>query len=255
MKKWLAYLVLGACLVIGPVAWAQPKIPPAPTSGSVFVQDYAGVLSEETKTQIDSLGAQLKTQTKAHVVAVTIKSLEGSVLSDYSLAILRQWGVGDKALNNGVVILVAVGDRQSRIEVGYGLEGRLPDAKTGRIQDQYMIPYFQKGDYDQGVLNGYQAVVGEVAQEYGAQIGADATQVAESRPANHNGFWDMLPWWARIIIVVVVLLLFICDWVFWGGALTFLLLSMFRGGGGGGGSGGGGFGGGSGGGGGSDRKW
>lgn len=252
MKKWLAWLVLGLCLAVGAGAWAQPKIPPAPSS-SIYVQDYAGVLSGDTKARINSISGSIAAKTKAQVVVVTIKTLEDTPIEDYGLALMRQWGIGDKNLNNGVLLLVAVGDRQSRIETGYGLEGALPDAKTGRIQDEYMIPYFQKGDYDKGIVNGYAAVVNEVAKEYNLDLKTDAKPVQKTQAAGAQSGWDSLPWWLQLAIGGGILLLFIFDWVFLGGNITLLILSLlrFRGGGGGG----GGYGGGSGGGGGSNRRW
>lgn len=254
MKKWLAWLVLGIYLTIAAVAWAQPQVPPAPAS-SLYVQDYAGVLTNESKNRINSLGSQIAAKTKAQVVVVTVKSLEGAALEDYSLAILREWGIGDKTLNNGVLMLVAVGDRESRIEVGYGLEGALPDAKTGRIQDEYMIPWFQQGDYNKGIVNGYMALAGEVAKEYQLELKTDAKPVQKTRAAHQEQSWyDSLPWWGQMLLAVGILSLFVIDWLFFGGTITYLLLSLLRGRGGGGG-GGGGWGGGSGGGGGSSRKW
>ena len=255
MKKWLACLLLAAFLLSGAAAWAQPAIPPAPTSGSLFVRDYAGVLSEDAKTRINFLGSQLKGKTQAHIVDVVVKTTDGTPPAEYALAILRQWGVGDKTKNNGIVILVAVDDRASRIEVGYGLEGRLPDAKTGRIQDEYMLPYFQRGDYDRGIYNGYLAVAQEAAQEYGITLDGDKKKtVSRPQPAGDVPWWDGLPWWGKILLLAGAIGLFILDWVFFGGQFTWLILALLmrRVGGGGG---GGGFGGGSGGGGGSDRRW
>jgi len=253
------FVALALFLAVGAAAGAQPQIPPAPTA-SFYVQDYAKVLTAETKDRINSLGAQLASRTKAQIVVVTVDSLHGAAPEDYGLAILRGWGVGDRKLNNGVVILVAVGDRQSRIEVGYGLEGALPDAKTGSIQDEYMIPYFQQGDYDKGIWNGYLAVAREVAKEYNLELKAEpraGSKVRHAPPASRGDWWDVLPWWVKLGIAAGLAGLFIIDWVFFGGAFTFLLLSLLRRGGGGGGGwgGGGGYGGGSGGGGGSSRRW
>lgn len=250
MKKWLACLVLGFYVIWGGVTWAQPQIPPRPTS-NIYVQDYAGVLSADTKTRINTISTQLATKTKAQIVVVTIPSLEETPPAEYTLALLREWGVGDKTLNNGIVMLVSVNDHKSRIEVGYGLEGPLPDAKVGRIQDEYMLPYFQQGDYNKGILNGYQVLAATVAQEYKLEIKSDA------KPINNNSasWWDQVPLWVQVLIVVGLLLLGIIDWMFFGGTITYLLLSLLSRGGRGGGSGGNGFGGGSGGGGGSDRKW
>jgi uncharacterized protein len=253
VKKWLVWLMLALFLVSGATAFAEPKIPSKPTT-NIYVQDYAGVLSGETKSRIQSLSSNLAQKTKAQVVVVTVKSIEGAALEDYALTILRQWGIGDPQLNNGVLMLVVTGDRQSRVEVGYGLEGRLPDAKTGRIQDEYMIPYFRTGDYDKGVLNGYLALAGEVAKEYNLELKAEARPGPQSRPAQQSGGWDDLPWWLKIVLAAGLMGLVIIDWMFFGGRITYLLFMLLRGGKGGGG-GGGGYGGGSGGGGGSSRRW
>ena len=251
MKKWLACLMLGLYVLCGGITWAQPQIPPKPTT-SIYVQDYAGVLSDDSKTRMNNLSTQLAAKTKAQIVVVTLPSLEGTPPVDYALALLRGWGIGDKTLNNGVVLLISVNDRQSRIEVGYGLEGALPDAKVGRIQDDYMIPYFQQGDYDKGILNGYRAIASEVAKEYKLELKSEAKPVQNNNTS--ASWWDQVPWWAQVLIVVGLLLLAVIDWMFFGGTITYLILSMISRGGRGGGSGGG-FGGGSGGGGGSGRKW
>lgn len=254
MKKWLIGLIAAFVLAFGGAGSAEPKIPPAPTSG-IYVQDYAGVLSSDTKASINSLGAKLTAATKAQVVVVTVKSLDGENIEQYALALLRNWGIGDKQLNNGALLLVAVNDRQSRIEVGYGLEGALPDAKTGRIQDEYMIPYFQKGDYNAGIWQGYRVLVRETAAEYKTDIGiGDIKPAARTREAAPAGGWDALPFWLKALIGAGVVVLLLIDWVFFGGNITMLIIALVsrrRPGGGGG----GGFGGGSGGGGGSSRRW
>ncbi|CUH94377.1 hypothetical protein P22_0443 [Propionispora sp. 2/2-37] len=255
MKKWLAWLAAGLYLFIAAVAWAQPQVPPAPTH-SIYIQDYADVVSSATEQRINDLGSRLAAKTKAQIVVVTVKTLGDSTPDEYGLAVLRQWGVGDKELNNGVVMLVAVDDHKSRIEVGYGLEGALPDAKTGRLQDEYMLPFFRQNDYDRGILNGYVALTQVVAAEYGAEI-ATGGQTAKPAPAQQGSWFDTLPWWMKAVGVAMVIGVLVFDWVFLGGNITWLLLSLlrFRGGGGGGPGGRGGFGGGSGGGGGSNRQW
>lgn len=250
MEKWLIWLVLVIYLGIGVVAWAQPQIPPVPT-GSIYVQDYAGILSGETKAKINKLGAKIAGQTKAQVVVVTINSLNGKSIQDYSLAMLRQWKIGDKNLNNGVLLLVSVGDRQSRIEVGYGLEGALNDAKVGHIQDEYIIPYFERGEYDRGIWDGYKAIMRVISNEYGIAIPQDSRTAVNQTDISTSKWWDSLPWWVQLLSVVGFFLLFAVDWLFFGGSITLLILSLirFRSGGSGG------YGGGSSGGGGADRKW
>lgn len=250
MNKRLAWLVLVVYLLLISLAAAQPLIPPAPTH-SFYVQDHAGVLNSDTKNKINALGGKLADKTKAQIVVLTVKSLEGAAIEEYALEVLRRWGIGDKQLNNGVLLLVAVDDRQARIEVGYGLEGALNDARTGAVQDDYMLPFFAANDYNQGIWNGYQALVGIAAQEYKLDIHTDA-KAATVRSAANPSWWDTLPWWGQLAIAAGALALFIIDWLFFGGTITYLILSLlrFRGGGGGGG-----YGGGSGGGGGSSRRW
>ncbi|WP_371371279.1 YgcG family protein [Sporomusa aerivorans] len=253
MIKRLTWLFLALYVLLSTVAWAQPQIPSTPTQ-SIYVQDLAGVLDSETKNKINSLGSKLAAKSKAQVVVLTVKSLEGVPIEDYALAVLRKWGIGDKELNNGVLMLVSVNDRQSRIEVSYGLEGALNDAKTGAIQDSYMHPHFAAGDYNKGIWNGYQAVVSVAAKEYNLDISTDA-KAAKVHAAASQSWWDTLPWWAQLAFAAGALALLIFDWVFLGGSITYLILSLLRIRGGGGGGGGGGYGGGSGGGGGSSRKW
>lgn len=249
MKKWLIWLIVAFYMGISAVAWAQPQIPLAPT-GSIYVQDYAGVLTAETKNKINKLGTKIAEKTKAQVVVVTLNSLKGEPIQDYSLEMLRQWKIGDKALNNGVLLLVSVGDRQSRIEVGYGLEGALNDAKVGQIQDDYLIPYLERGDYDQGIWDGYKAVMRVVSAEYGVAAPTDNRVMAvKGNDTVVQTWWNGMPWWLQWVAIVGIFLLFMIDWLFLGGNITFILLSLlrFRNGGG--------YGGGSGGGGGADRKW
>ena len=251
MKRWLALLLLSLQVLFSSLASAAPQVPPKPTSGSIYVQDYANLLSSQTKATINSVSRDLDSKTKAQVVVVTVPSLNGQPIEDYSLELLRTWGIGDKEKNNGVLILVALNDRQSRIEVGYGLEGALPDGLTGRIQDQAMIPSFSSGNYDQGIMQGYANVANIVATEYNVKLESKI----QSTAAQKNGTQTAeMPTWQKMLLFIGLAGLLLIDHLFFGGAILHLLLLLFlRGGGRGGG--GGGFGGGSGGGGGSSRRW
>ena len=254
MKRWLAVLLLLFMVTLWPgAAKAEVQVPPRPTSG-IYVQDYAGVLGDEAKTRIRSLGAKLAGQTKAQVIVVTIPTLDGANPDEFGLAILRQWGVGDRKLNNGVVMLVAVNDRVSRIEVGYGLEGALPDGKTGRIQDEQMLPFFKQGKYEAGIVNGYQALTAEVAREYKVELKAGERR-QNTQAVQSTSWFDEMPLWLQILLGLAVIALLLLDWMFFGGNITLLLINLISMGRRGGGGGGDGFGGGSGGGGGSSRNW
>ena len=240
MKRFIICLLLILQTFFAAYAGAAPAIPPRPAAGSgIYVQDNAGVISEDDKQQMLSLGAELDNKTTAQLAVLTINTLDGEPIEDYALEVLRQWGIGSKEQNNGALIVVAVKDRRSRIEVGYGLEGSLPDGLTGRIQDQYMIPYFKDGNYSKGILQGYNTELS------GVKYQAPAPQ-----PQKNTGYsLDDLLFALGVIGFLIV------DNLLLGGFFTrILLLLIFRGGGRGGG-GGRGFGGGSGGGGGSSRSW
>jgi uncharacterized protein len=167
----------------------------------------------------------------------------------FALDILREWGIGDKDLDNGLLILLSIDERVSRIEVGYGLEGILNDAKTGRFQDTYMLPYYTSGDFDQGILNGYLAFAQEVAKEYDVTLDTANPISYEDQTNNLSN----QPSWISILAIIILVLIFVTmDIRFLNGALLRFLLSIIFSGMTGGGSFGGG---GSGGGGGSSRRW
>lgn len=255
MKRWLIYFILLLQCFFAACATAAPQIPPKPTAAAgIYVQDYAQVLSAEDKRRLLSIGQELDNKTTAQLAVVTVKNLDGQPIEDYALSILREWGIGSKEKNNGALIVVAVQDRRSRIEVGYGLEGLLTDGLTGRIQDQAMIPYFRKGNYAAGIVNGYAVTASLIAKDAGIQLTSiNSEQIAVPAKTTNNTDQEY-PFWLKLLIGAGIVLLLIIDNLFLGGVLTQMLFFMFlRGRGGGGGRGG--FGGGSGGGGGSSRSW
>lgn len=252
IKQYLILLLVLLQTFFAAAGLEAAEIPPKPQAGTnIYVQDYANVIPPDGEKIIYALGRELDTKTTAQVAVLTVPTLDGEPIESYALNVLRSWGIGSRDKNNGVLILVATGDRQSRIEVGYGLEGALPDGLTGRIQDETMLPYFREGKYAEGIVNGYAATAATVAKEYNVKLeGVNYTPPAPKQD-------DSLPLWAKIAIGVGIAVLLIIDNLFFGGFITqMLILSIFRRGGGGGGFGGGGtFGGGSGGGGGSSRRW
>lgn len=255
MKRWLIYFILLLQCFFAACATAAPQIPPKPTAAAgIYVQDYAQVLSAEDKRRLLSIGQELDNKTTAQLAVVTVKTLDGQPIEDYALSILREWGIGSKEKNNGALIVVAVQDRRSRIEVGYGFEGLLTDGLTGRIQDQAMIPYFRKGNYAAGIVNGYAVTASLIAKDAGVQLTSiNSEQIAVPAKTTNNTDQEY-PFWLKLLIGAGIVLLLIVDNLFLGGVLTQMLFFMFlRGRGGGGGRGG--FGGGSGGGGGSSRSW
>ena len=250
MKRWLVYFILLLQCFFAVSVSAQLSIPPKPSAAQgIYVQDYAHVLSEADKQKILRLGQELDNKTTAQIAVLTVDTLKGQPIEDFSLAVLRSWGIGNKEKNNGALLVIAVKDRQSRIEVGYGLEGILPDGLTGRIQDEAMIPYFKKGNYVAGIVGGYTLTASIVADSHNIKLEGITPYQGGSKQAAE----DEYPVWMKLLMAAGIIILLIIDNLFLGGIITqmlFFALSRGRGGGRGGG-----FGGGSGGGGGSSRNW
>lgn len=173
IKVLLIFFIIFNLLPIKALAIVSPKT-------EFYVNDYANLLSEETKEYIINTNVSLHSQTGAQIVVVTVENLEGNSLEDYATELFRSFGIGDKSKNNGVLLLLALEEREFRVEVGYGLEGILPDGKTGRIQDKYIIPYLKENNWNDGIKNGFSAIVKIVAEEYGVEVNAQEAIAGES---------------------------------------------------------------------------
>ncbi len=192
-------ILIVLCIIMSYTAFAIDL--PKPTN-EFFVNDFADVIDEETENDIMAIGASLYKQTTAQVVVVTVDSLDGYDVDEYALELGREWGVGDEDKNNGVVLLMAVSEREVTIQVGYGLEGRLTDGKTGRILDNYAVPYLKDNDYSKGLSEAYKAIVTEVYEEY------DVTpQVDYDMDEYYNDDSDAMDRVVSLIIIVIVLLI------------------------------------------------
>lgn len=139
---------------------------PKPTE-KFYVNDNANVLSSTVEQELFALGKSLEEKTTAQLVLLTVQNMEGLDRETFALQVARTWGIGQKDKDNGVLLLLAIDERQTRIEVGYGLEGRLNDAKCGRILDNYAIPSFKNDDFETGLKQTYLALAYEIAKEYG----------------------------------------------------------------------------------------
>ena len=157
---WCTLLLAAACI---PVAGATE----VPYLGG-RVNDTADLLSAATERDLEALLASHEDSTSNQLVVLTIKSLEGEAIEEYSIRVVDTWKLGQKGKDNGVLLLVAQDDRQVRIEVGRGLEGDLTDALCAQIIRREIVPNFKAGDYDRGVRAGVDAILGAIAGSYTA---------------------------------------------------------------------------------------
>jgi uncharacterized protein len=123
------------------------------------VNDYAGILQPREKTELETYLASVEDKTTAQLVLLTLKSLEGDSLEDFSIRVAEAWKVGQKGKDNGVILIVSIAEHAVRIEVGYGLEAILPDGKCGTIIRQIIVPEFRGGNYYAGIKNAFQTMV------------------------------------------------------------------------------------------------
>ncbi len=148
-------------LLVGLVALAYVS-PGAPTG---YVNDFAGVLSAEVVQKLESELVAFNASTTNEVAVVTVPSLDGDYIENYAVKLFEEWGIGTADNDNGVLLMIAVEDRELRIEVGYGLEGALPDSVAASIIAD-MVPYLKDGDYDGAVTLGVSAIQQATRGEY-----------------------------------------------------------------------------------------
>lgn len=144
-------------LLVVALFWLYPAAlpavtPPLPAQPPQYVVDLAGVLNAETRARLNARLKDLEASTTAQVVVLTLNSLEGEPIEEFSHQTAVKWGIGQKGKDNGVLVTVAVKDKKYRIEVGYGLESTLPDSLVGSIGREYLVPNFRQGDFAAGIV-------------------------------------------------------------------------------------------------------
>lgn len=132
------------------------------------VNDYAVMLSPGTVASLEARLADFERSDSTQIVVLTVPSLQGEVLEEFSMRVAESWKIGQAKQDNGVILLIAKEERKIRIEVGYGLEGSLTDLLAGRIIDGIITPAFKAGDFDRGVTEGVDAIMEAVRGEYRA---------------------------------------------------------------------------------------
>jgi len=157
-----------------------------------YVTDLAEVINPATRQQIELLATEVQQKTGAQIAVVTVNSLEGETREEYAVDLYKHLGIGAKGKDNGVLILIAPKDRQYKIEVGYGLEPVINDARAGDV-GRAMVPDFRKGDFSAAALTG----TTEVAQYIAADAGVTLTGLPQRRPRAPT---KEAPWWLPLVL-------------------------------------------------------
>lgn len=157
-------MILAVCLIALPNVMAEIPVPALKGR----VNDYAGMLSSGTAMTLETKLATLEQSDSTQVVVLTINSLDGEAIEEFSIRVADQWKVGQEDTDNGAILIVSKQDRKLRIEVGYGLEGRLTDLVSGEIIRNIIVPEFKRGRFDQGIAAGVDAMIAVSKGEYTA---------------------------------------------------------------------------------------
>ncbi len=173
-------LALAAAFSGGPL-FAQFQVPAKPAA---YVNDYANVLNPTTKTQLEALCTEINNKAKAQIFIVTVKALDGRSKEDYSLDIATKWGVGPKGSDSGVLIFYAIDDRQYFTQIGYGLEGILPDGKVGAFLRE-AIPDLRAGNYSAAITLVTRRIADVIAQDRGITL-TGGSLPPPARPSNQG---------------------------------------------------------------------
>ena len=249
-KSKLTYFVLIFVLLFSAALAFSAGAVTVPERPHNYVTDLAGIVDNTAENQLNRYLKELEQKTTAQVAVLTINSLEGADIEDLSLTVAHdKWKLGQKGKDNGVLLLIAFKDRKYRIEVGYGLEGVLPDGLVGSIGRQLLVPNFKKGQFSKGIFETALAIAQTVAKDAGTQITGMPRQKRPGYAEKKTGPSTFLKKIVSVLFFIILVILFIKNPRLF---LFFLVMSSMggrgsswgSGGGGGFGGGGGGFGGG-----------
>ncbi len=157
-------IALSLLLLAGVLAAAGPVVPPTPTR---YVTDNAGVIASDANARLETRLADFERETSNQFLVYTQTTIpEGTTLEEYTVACAQAWKAGQTQRKNGMILFVFPGSRKARLEVGYGLEGAMPDALARRVLDEQVIPRFRTGDYSGGISAGVTAAIAATRGEY-----------------------------------------------------------------------------------------
>ena len=204
-KRWLSRSLLLLLLLSAlPAVAEKVATMPAPTG---YIDDYAGVISAPAKANMEALSREVHDKTKAQIFLVTIKTLEGEPVETFANELFAKWKIGEKRTDRGVLILFAINDRKRWIEVGYGFEGILNDAKAGDI-GRDMVPALKAANYDEATKIGLQEISKSIAADSGVTLDqslnsstpVDQPASSESAPSSQTASVHHSPWLFLLLI-------------------------------------------------------
>lgn len=211
-------IVFSLILIFNPFSNLVEAIKTLPESSfDFYVYDELYSLDNNTKDHIINVNKEIYKKTGSQLVVAVVNSLNNLDINTYASALFEKWEIGSRGKDNGILILMAPNDREMWIEVGYGLEGVLPDSRVKRIINESMLPYFDEDDYDIGLRLGFDEIIGYIEKEYEINIDGKEGQEGEKDIDLDASY--------RKLIIGLILLFLIADLKLFRGHL---LLSILR---------------------------
>ena len=198
VKSRFFSVIITSLLLAGALSAAEPQFPAY--SGSV--NDYAGVIDSSTASKLENLCRALEQKTSAELAIAVVKTVEPLDSKTYAVKLFEKWKIGKKGKDNGLLLLLAMEERRVEIEVGYGLEGVINDAKAGEILDKYVVPFFKQGKFGAGLYNGAEALANRVAETAGQELGESYQGYRAGKTADADSYFSTM-----VIAIIILSLL------------------------------------------------
>ncbi len=227
----IAVLVLMVAALFGgavPQSVAAYKSPGTPSG---FINDYAGLLTATQKSDLEQKARSLEQTTGTELSVVTVADLGGDSVEEFAAALFKEWGIGKRGKDNGVLVLVARDDREVRIEVGYGAEAVVTDAFSGKVIRDIILPAFKAGDYNAGIAGAVDKIAAALADPAAAELW---TKSSMGGTIPGNGMLGGMPIQALFILGFFILFVFARAFAgfaqsraWWPGALLGFFFGLF----------------------------
>ena len=207
------FLFLLSSFILSFAIRSAASVPAPAVLQNTFVYDQASILSDDTEKIVNKILNELEAKTSAEVAIITTPSLYGNSLEDYANKLFNQLGIGKKGKDNGVLLLISADNKKVRLEIGRGLEGVLTDSISGRILDDYFVPYRKTNDYDSAVYFTTSAVANKIANSANVTLNGTDENITVADADEASGIFYIIIW--ILIVIGMIILYFVNPDLFW----------------------------------------